>query len=612
MKTSVSAGGNPRKNPGKLNPFTAAHILLKDLPLDPSTRKSVEGSIRAKDIPTLAGLGQFEDREYHDPSHVWETLVKRQIASLFKKNSEFSDDDKCTAAARSTFERGERICRITNKRLDHFYRFPGRNDPELSRWLKRMEADITRLLGDTRDFLDEIPRLVRLTSGATEDRPRRRSLPFLKVTGKICAPRSAEPMLVCLLSFFGVDSSSWKFAAVEHNTVALVPKSWKTHRTIAKEPTHSLPFQLSLDQHLKRCLKKWGIDLSSQKKNQDMAKLGSLDGSLATVDLEMASDTLSYNAVAWMLPPEWLKIFDLFRSSSFVAPWGKGDYAKYSSMGNGYTFSLETMIFGAACRAVGSRQFAVYGDDIVLETVHVPSLVRLLNFLGFRVNDEKSFYNPQSRFRESCGCDYYLGELVTPFYLRECPKLSDRAGMSHALNGLISTVPGEGELYAFVAETVRGLGLRYVPYNEDTRSGVFISPNMAWRTKKLTIDRRVKKGGRDNPDYGFPVFKGYLPIQETRNASGWRSLFLWHLQKCYKGVRTIPPTANRFSAFLLQMVGGGSASESRATVTSVVSTGGRYVHGTCRFSPNANSTPSYVYSFSDYVGSGPRPKAGKG
>lgn len=583
--------------------------------------------IRGRDITALANVGNVEDREYQ-VSELESVLVERQVAALFKKNAQFSDEDKCASAAQKTFERGECICRITNRRLDWYHAHPDRLDPELHTQLTSMERDIAFLLGDRAEFDDAMPSLIRITNGATEDRSRRRSLPFLKVSRKLRGPRAIIPALGRLLLSYGVDLSSCAFECVERNAIALVPKNWKTHRTIAKEPTHSLPFQLALDTWFKSKLRKWKIDLSSQAKNQEYARLGSLDGSLATIDLEMASDTLSLNAVAWMLPADWYDLLRSCRSSSFIAPWGQGNYAKFSSMGNGYTFTLETMIFAAACRAVGSQQYAVYGDDIALESDKVPSLIRLLKFLGFRINDAKSFYNPLSRFRESCGCDYYNGHLVTPFYLRECPRESDRAGMSHALNGLIAAAMVPGPLWDWALLEVKRLGLALVPWNEDSRSGVYITPNLAWRSKKLKVCRRLRpenipdkatplnkgvvtrvKLQRD-PDYGFPVFKGYSSKQDSRKTVGWRSLLLWFVEKNY-GSRTSTPIPKRTSAFLMRNTGRSETEieDSTATVKSSVIVRTRYVHSTCRYDPKPAATPSYLFLWDEVVDAKPRRKA---
>jgi hypothetical protein len=595
-----------------LNPFDIARNLLKTLLPDPEVDafKSAMGLIRQRSHDRLAELGQITDSALAE-SELWSVIVMRQIAALFKKNSTFADDDVCTLNAQKTFERGERKCRITNKRLDWYYFHEDRLDPELKVLLTKMQRDIASLLGDTEIFIDAMPRLIKLTNGATEDRPRRRSYPFLKISGKLRGPRAAIPYIGRLLQEFGVDLSSCVYTCVEQNAITLVPKNWKTHRTIAKEPTHSLPFQLALDGWLKRLLRKWKIDLSSQAKNQELARVGSLQGTFATIDLEMASDTLSLNAVALLLPPDWFKLLSSFRSASFMAPWGFGDYAKFTSMGNGYTFSLETMIFTAACRACGSREYAVYGDDIVIETEYVPSLVKLLSFLGFNTNKEKSFVNRDSRFRESCGCDYYKGELITPFYLRECPKETDYSGVSHVLNGLVACTAVPGPMWDWVAATARRLRLRLVPWNEDSRSGVFITPHSAWKTRKLEVDRRIYPK-KDNPNFGFPVYKGYQPTQDRRKTVGRRSLFYWFLKK-KQPTDLSDFTPKRTSARLLQAnANGGEGCEfGTATVTSFVNVRTRYVHSTRRFDPKPTATPSYLFLWDEVVlGQGARRNTG--
>lgn len=602
MKTParVSHDGKNRKIQS-LDPFLLTRLFVDDMLPDPALRKKVTGLVRQRNVSSLAELGAFQDKEYHNPEDVWSILVLRQVAALFKKNDAFVDDDKCSAAAQKTFERSERICRIANKRLDYFFSHRGRLDPELDGWLGHMESDIVRLLGDTRSFIESVPDLLRVTNGATQDRSRKRSLPYLKITGKLRAPRATKPWLDTLLRFFGVEETSCKFVTTEENRVALVPKNWKTHRTIAAEPTHSLPFQLAVDQWFKAKLKRWGVDLRSQALNQQLAREGSLSGQIATIDLSMASDTLAYNAVAWLLPHDWLRVLDSFRSRGFIAPWGQDEYAKYSSMGNGYTFSLETIIFTAACRAVGSRRHAVYGDDIAIETVYVPNLVRLLRFLGFRVNEEKSFSNPASRFRESCGCDYYKGELVTPFYLREIPQLGDRAGMSHALNGLLSLTPAPGGLWSYLREIIAQERYRLVPWNEDSRSGVFITPNDAWKTKKLKIDRRRRVKGAENENFGFPIFEGYGPVQVVKKTKGWRSYLLWFLEKNYKGKRASGMVPKRMTAYLLSMSGNIHSHPASVPEVSSVGLGCRYVHKTCRFDPKPLTTPSRLYLLSRYL-----------
>jgi hypothetical protein len=102
-------------------------------------------------------------------------------------------------------------------------------------------------------------------------------------------------------------------------------------------------------------------------------------------------------------------------------------YEKISSMGNGYTFAVESALFTSivygVTRAIqGSfdrNDFAVYGDDIVVRKSLQPLMIRMLNLAGFTINHDKSFDN--GPFRESCGADYFNGEPVRPVFLTEKP-----------------------------------------------------------------------------------------------------------------------------------------------------------------------------------------------
>lgn len=582
----------------RLDPFGVARLLLQTLVPDTSTPvfKKVSGLLRSRSIPGLATLGSIPDVEYQQPGTMDHLLVERQVAALFKKNEAFADETRCKANAQKNFERGEVRCRITNKRLTHYYAKPERVAPDMARMLWNMEDSIRVLLGSVEDLTGNFSSLVRLTNGATEDRSRRRSFPFLKVSGHLRGPARAVQWIGKVLLDFGVDLTSCVYTRVEHNVLDFVPKNWKTYRLIAKEPTHSLPFQLAIDNFLKGKLRRWGINLRDQSKNQELARLGSLDGSFATIDLEMASDTLSIAAVEWMVPPEWKRLFDCFRSSYFVAPWGSGEYAKYSSMGNGFTFSLETMIFAAACRAAGSRTYAVYGDDLVVEADIAPRVIELLRFLGFRTNVEKTYLLPSSRFRESCGCDYLNGTLVTPFYLRELPQLDQKASLSHVLNGLVGC-SGPGPLWDWVAKVVEHQKLHYVPYNEDTRSGVFITPTEAWKRGILYIDQRRRVKGEDNPNFGFPVYDGYQTESTCRKTRGWRSLFIWFIMRqdeeasFFRASASTAGTLIQLPAFRTYVLGKVSLETSRVSISN------RFVHSVRRYHPKPLATPGYLYVF---------------
>lgn len=587
-------------------PWAVAHALAVDLLPEGPQLERVRGILRARNLKQVTELGVVSDTEYHTDSDIEVILALRQIAALFKKNAAFSDAAVCNQAAMDSFHRGEVRCRITNKRLTHFYRHPGRMDPELREWMGRMERDISRLLGGLdAGVASSIFRTLPITSGATEDRGRRRAFPFLKITGKIrCAPR-AVPWVRAVLATRGVDTRNVRFATTSENSVVVVPKNWKTGRTIAKEPTHSVPFQLALDTYIKRRLLRWGVDLRDQTKNQEYARLGSIDGSYATIDLEGASDSLSLSAVDWMLPPDWRALLGAFRSSRFRAKDSSGEYAKFSSMGNGVTFSLESLIFAACCRAVGSRDFCVYGDDIIVRTHLVAPLLKLLAFLGFKVNQAKSYVNPDSRFRESCGFDAYRGRRVTPFYLREVPKSRDKSSICHAINGFLSCGAGE-ETVKLCRRLVMEHKLQLVPYNSDSRSGVFVDVHTAYRMKLL---RKGRPTARNKECCYSLYYAGYGQSTTRRETVGWRSLLLWYLRKEASGdagwASTLP--AKSSGAMLLGLRSRDPTPSPDIVTTSAVGVRSTYVHKTRVFYPEGSGTPLYLSIWSDAVA----PKSGR-
>lgn len=210
------------------------------------------------------------------------------------------------------------------------------------------------------------------------------------------------------------------FTVTKGNVMLTVPKNAKTDRVICYEPHMNIWLQLKVGRHMRSQLSRAGIDLANQSVNQRRARLASKTGHLATIDLRSASDTVSLELVNQLLPIDWVCLLDDLRSKYTLWPdnvWRKNQ--KFSSMGNGFTFELESLLFYAICSAV-SGNVSVYGDDIILPTENFDRAVAFLKFCGFEVNTSKSFST--GPFRESCGEDAYLGESCTPVYLRALPE----------------------------------------------------------------------------------------------------------------------------------------------------------------------------------------------
>jgi hypothetical protein len=155
-----------------------------------------------------------------------------------------------------------------------------------------------------------------------------------------------------------------------------------------------------------------------------MAREGSFDdvNGFVTIDLSSASDSISTGLCRTLLPPEWFNFLNRVRSPSYRLP--KSDvsvaYEKFVTMGNGFCFPLQTLLFSAIIKSIqpdarGGVDFRVYGDDIIVRKEISTAVILLLKRMGFRTNSRKTFVS--GPFRESCGSNWYGGEDVTPMTL---------------------------------------------------------------------------------------------------------------------------------------------------------------------------------------------------
>lgn len=215
------------------------------------------------------------------------------------------------------------------------------------------------------------------------------------------------------------------------NRLSFVPKNDEISRCICIEPTLNTIFQAGIGRILeKRLFERFGIALSNQQfDNRELARFGSLDDDIVTIDLSSASDSISVKMLRWLLPEHLFAQLWKYRSHSAEVK-GRGTVPLHmiSTMGNGYTFPLQTMIF--ACTVVAAFRFrgipesvggtrwtwGVNGDDIACPELISRDVIDLLNILGFRVNHDKTFV--KGPFRESCGHDYFSGRNVRGVYVK--------------------------------------------------------------------------------------------------------------------------------------------------------------------------------------------------
>lgn len=221
--------------------------------------------------------------------------------------------------------------------------------------------------------------------------------------------------------------------------VITVPKTLKTPRIIAIEPTAMQYMQQALLELIVKGVE--GDELlysflgfDDQISNQDMAQRGSLSGALSTLDLSDASDRVSNQHVRALTSRHpWLaRAVDATRSRKADVLGKTIRLAKFASMGSALCFPFEAFTFLTCCflgiedalnRRLSRRDLTdyvgrvrVFGDDIIVPTNTVLSVVRVLETFGFRINRHKSFWN--GKFRESCGMEFYNGHEVTTVRVR--------------------------------------------------------------------------------------------------------------------------------------------------------------------------------------------------
>lgn len=443
----------------KLTPGTARSLpwdVLRKLVLGLSDdtklpREALLAHIRARSISGLFDVASNLDvTVYTSPDLL---LQDRLVCELFSKfdfvESPFNKREK----AELRFFEAEERCRETNFRVGRLLDLPN----DVNAVIHRAQRYIERVLGNF--DLNKMLGFCRFGPGASLCVSGPYTTEYFKLCEKSPTVGSdafpyAEALLACdhkwrghLLGvhpfdvagpFSPVDGLGVELTEVNYNKVTFVPKNAKTDRSIAIEPYFNVYFQLGLGALIReRLYKRCGINLDSQVRNQALALKGSMTGQLATIDFSMASDTISRETVRLLIAPTWFDHLDRLRSKNYKLGGSCRPYQKFSSMGNGYTFELETLIFHslalAACEELDldTTDITVYGDDVILPVGGCVLYEKVCNYLGFKVNEEKSFSS--GSFRESCGEDYLNGVRVRPVFCKELDTVQHVASLANRL-----------------------------------------------------------------------------------------------------------------------------------------------------------------------------------
>jgi len=405
-------------------------------------------------LSELWGLQNVSITLLVDNPHVSTTRAKYQLSALLKKFQFSTDKDKRESKALEKFLAAEDVCQAYN-----------RCGYEALCWSKT-EADasiftdaktfLQKLLGTVAPSLDILTLWSRHGPGSNLDTYKGQSSIYYKYENwPYSCTKDAIQYARFLIStnkrWLGYLEDSYRkrnnisahvildqqvfwdnvLKVVKGNRITFVPKDAHTERSIAIEPTMNLMLQLGVDGFIRKRLKRWDIDLDSQKKNQVLAFRGSINptsSSYVTLDLAAASDSISLKLCELLLPPEWYSYLCKIRSPQGVIGDEVVIYNKISSMGNGFTFALESAIFASLCYGAimmekGVCDFkddlSIFGDDLIVKQDVVNRVVHALGIAGFQLNTEKSFLS--GLVKESCGTDWVHGKPVRPVFFKTFP-----------------------------------------------------------------------------------------------------------------------------------------------------------------------------------------------
>lgn len=502
-----------------------------------------------------------------------------QITELLRKFDGLPVVADREQVAKDGFWACEAQCKRTNDRLDK-YLYAGADCSADMRILEFI-SDVKKLIAT---WLGAIPRDItpKFGPGAIFESKEHRHGRRLTLMDKLTMTPATTSDAAYFLPFFWSDTA-WArglsdgyhdpaFTLVRGNRFTTVPKDATKDRGICIEPGLNVWLQLGVGTHLKRRLlkaarlnlgaalnlvkgdwvhyKRHGTDDSywyyqhplpsrddldeGQRRHRERARVASVDGKDATIDLSNASDTVAWKLVKLLLPDQWFDLLDSLRSKFTLIDGRWVRLEKFSSMGNGFTFELETLIFAAISSvASGGRvgsEVLVYGDDIIVPSSTSPAVLAALRFFGFTPNERKTFH--AGVFRESCGGDYFMGENVRPYYLKELPDVP--AAWIAVANGLWRASHIGGCVLGRPYRRARSIALGFMPSAiRKCRGPEQLGDLVIWDSPKfwqVTVRSSIR------------YIRIWRPIQKTIPLRHWNRYPLAQLAGALSGVPSLGPT----------------------------------------------------------------------
>lgn len=318
-----------------------------------------------------------------------------------------------------------------------------------------------------------------------------------------------------------------------------VPKDSRGPRMIAMEPQEYMWVQQAIKSKLyeyieDHALTKGHVNFTNQNVNRDLALSASLTQAYDTLDMKDASDRVSLELVELLFSatPLYEQLLAT-RTPGVVLPNGQIHmYRKFAPMGSALCFPIEALVFWALSASVihvfkevplriACKQIYVYGDDIIVPHDYSKIVMSILPHYNLMFNEAKSCI--AGFFRESCGCDAFMGVDVTPVKVKRLfpeKSLVPEALVSYVEYSNIFYRRGYYNVSEYLKQSVEGL-LGPLPIVQE------LTP-LAWysRTHRVIPNSLPRRYNKNLQRKEVKTWALTPHIYEETECSDWNRLFL--------------------------------------------------------------------------------------
>jgi hypothetical protein len=323
--------------------------------------------------------------------------------------------------------------------------------------------------------------------------------------------------------------------------LTLVPKTFKSLRAIMPNTTIGSYMSFGLGEMIRKRLKRKGFDIGNlQQLHRVFASQASVNNMFTTADLSSASDSITEALLFRLLPSDWFNILNNHRIRQVELPNGcRIESLTFCTMGIGYTFPLQTLVFLSLLVAIQRvyypmrgkwSRISVYGDDMIYPTLLHEKVLIHFQELGFILNVDKTYSD--GPFRESCGGDYYRGVDVRPFQPRnDCATVGPKAYeaiLYKYINGLLmrwSEYEIDQTLHFLISEVCHVVGkVKIVPGDFPDEAGVKCTYPGCFKFLKPAVTANLKHVGHGVYRFSYLRHKPAMRKETRHDPYLWKRL----------------------------------------------------------------------------------------